>query len=392
MDDADEAEPARPEKAGRGGPLQRVAAIAIGTVLALLGAELVMHVPGLPLPRDLSTYLFQCYYPSYEPDRILFENERLYINLHKPNFQAKCHWNGYSWRHRSDAWGGRNPESWSKVDVVLLGDSMIYGHGVEEEDTMAHKLRERLGVRVANLAVMGDSVPQYMARLRNFALPLRPRVVFVFLFGGNDISDLIQTRPPRMMRRFISRGDAPEAGIFPRDLLLGSVPSKTGFGQLVEHQALLYRTARFYLLKGEKKPAPMVASDFPEDTAPPNGPPPGDLRPRERLAIRYLEAALTLMRDSAKAANTELVLVFLPGLSQGDSREDRLVFNQARLQASELGLHFLDATPVQYANGHPIPGARLAYDGHLSPSGHTALAALLADYIERNRLLAEEPR
>ena len=45
------------------------------------------------------------------------------------------------------------------------------------------------------------------------------------------------------------------------------------------------------------------------------------------------------------------------------------------------------ATPVQYQDGRPVPGARLEYDGHLSEAGHRRLAALLADYIKRCGLL-----
>jgi lysophospholipase L1-like esterase len=369
---------------------QRAAAVIVGAALALIGAELMLRIPGLPLPRDLSTYLYQCYFPEYEPAKILFQSEPLYINLHKPNYDARCHWNGYNWRHRSDAWGGRNPETWAKVDVALIGDSMVYGHGVEEEQTAAHFLREELGVKVANLGVMGDSLPQYLARLRNFALPLEPRVVFVFTFGGNDFSDILHVRTRKMMQDFVDRGSALEVNVLPRDALLGAPPpGSSSLARAIEHRALVYRTLRFFLLKSEqaRMPVPPGSADVPERAPSPTGPPPGDLSPDERLALRYFEAALRLMRDSAKRAGTELVIVYLPGLSQPDAREDRLVFHHAERSAKELGLRFLDASPVQYQGGRPVPGARLEYDGHLSEAGHRRLAALLADYIKRYGLL-----
>jgi lysophospholipase L1-like esterase len=369
---------------------QRAGAVVMGAALALLGAELILRIPGLPMPRDLSTYLFQCYFPEYEPAKILFQSEPLYINLHKPNYDARCHWNGYTWRHRTDAWGGRNPETWSKVDIALIGDSMIYGHGVEEEQTAAHFLRERLSAKVANLGVMGDSLPQYLARLRNFALPLQPRVVFVLTFGGNDFSDILQVRTQKMLQDFVDHGTALETNILPRDALLGAPPpGSSSFGRALEHQALVYRTLRFFLLKSEQARMPVApqSPDVPSRAPSPTGPQPANLSSDERLAFRYFEAAFKLMRDSAKRAGTELVIVYLPALSQPDAREDRLVFHHARRSAKELGLRFVDATPVQYQDGRPVPGARLEYDGHLSEAGHRRLAALLADFVEANGLL-----
>src|SRR5215467_7764816 len=46
----------------------------------------------------------------------------------------------YYWHHKTDAMGFRNPADRTQASIVLLGDSMVYGHGVEETSTIRHHL------------------------------------------------------------------------------------------------------------------------------------------------------------------------------------------------------------------------------------------------------------
>src|SRR5207245_5469937 len=64
--------------------------------------------------------------------------------------------NGYVWHHQTDALGFRNASLHIPADVVLLGDSLVYGQGVDFEDTLGNRLEERSGLRVVNLGLQGD--------------------------------------------------------------------------------------------------------------------------------------------------------------------------------------------------------------------------------------------
>jgi lysophospholipase L1-like esterase len=373
----------------RRGLRNRALAVAFGTALGVASFEVLLRIVGFPLPLDLGTYLFQCYTSDYEGNKILFESRPLYINLHKPNFEARCYWNGHAWKHDTDAWGGRNPQTWPRVDVALLGDSIIYGHGVEEEQTVAHFLRARLGKRVTNLAMMGDSFPQYLARLRNFALPLWPKLIIVIVFS-NDIDDVVHTRSPEMIRRFLASGVAPEANVLPREVLLADAPRNTGgwFAALA-HEFLTLRTLDFSWKKWRyglnvSAPPPEVPASVPNAPAEPPA-----LTSEERLAVAYSRAALASMKSAADQQGSRLAVAFVPGLTDPTLRNDTLTFFYTRELCADLNLPFLDASSILVNHdGQRVAGAQLENDGHLSELGHRRLAALVARFIDERQLLA----
>ena len=48
----------------------------------------------------------------------------------------RAYWQGHWWRHSANAAGFRGALV-DQADAVFLGDSMIYGHGVEDEETVS---------------------------------------------------------------------------------------------------------------------------------------------------------------------------------------------------------------------------------------------------------------
>jgi hypothetical protein len=49
----------------------------------------------------------------------------------KPNYTTTAYYNRYEWKHKTDSLGFRNPVERRRADIVLLGDSFIYGQGVD---------------------------------------------------------------------------------------------------------------------------------------------------------------------------------------------------------------------------------------------------------------------
>jgi hypothetical protein len=64
----------------------------------------------------------------------------------------------------------------SRIDLLTIGCSFSWGHGVENEDTFTEGLRGRLGVRVANFA-MGSYGSVHSLLLLRRHLDLRPRLI-----------------------------------------------------------------------------------------------------------------------------------------------------------------------------------------------------------------------
>jgi lysophospholipase L1-like esterase len=75
----------------------------------------------------------------------------------------------------------------SREHVLLLGDSIVYGWGVGPSEHLGARLQARMpGVQVLNGAVSGWSIDQYYLYLRRIVDQVKPKVVVVGLFTGND--------------------------------------------------------------------------------------------------------------------------------------------------------------------------------------------------------------
>ena len=144
------------------------------------------HFP-LTLPQALANYLTTPYHTG--PSGIYRWAPELRTTLMHPNHERTIDFNGYRWHHKTDSRGFRNPVEPLTASIVLLGDSIVYGHGVEEVSTIRHHLESFLGYSVANLGIQGSSIHNEYQVLRTFGLGLRPRYVFLF-FLANDIDDL----------------------------------------------------------------------------------------------------------------------------------------------------------------------------------------------------------
>ena len=86
------------------------------------------------LPHALANHLTTPYHTG--PSGIYRWAPELRTTLMHPNHERMIYFNGYRWRHKTDSRGFRNPVETLTASVVLLGDSIVYGHGVEEVSTI----------------------------------------------------------------------------------------------------------------------------------------------------------------------------------------------------------------------------------------------------------------
>jgi hypothetical protein len=96
----------------------------------------------------------------------------------RPSFRRRMYWNGHWWTHETNA-GAYRGERLERADVVILGDSMIYGHGVEAAQTVPARFAALTGSATANLGQQGTSLVQSLLILLEKGAPLRPRLVLV---------------------------------------------------------------------------------------------------------------------------------------------------------------------------------------------------------------------
>jgi len=369
-------------------------ALLFGVVVALVLAEVTIRaLPAETLKVRLSNVLFTCYQPEL-PERYIYAHA-LAINqaVHQPKLRTECSYNGYFWQHQSDAFGWRNPETWEKVDVVLLGDSMIYGHGVEEHQTVAHFLRQELGARVANEGMMGNCPVDYLAIYRNFSLPLRPKATVMFVYF-NDLDDL-HGLPPEPLDRFADTGELPQARRYRREDLLSTLTyPDVPLWQRWLGRSRLYSLLRYYV--PALRAAPRLRTADPGALRPLEGPDPaadlasvdfrGDPEAWFGPELGVTRRIIATMARSAAAQDSVLVVAYLPGQRTAELLEDVRIPAYLAQFAEEAGVPFFWAGGEigNPAGTGPLPGTRLAHDGHLTELGHRLLAHDLARFLRRH--------
>lgn len=88
-----------------------------------------------------------------------------------------------------DALGFRNRAVPSRVDIVAIGDSMTYGVSAPRDSSWPQQLGVLLGEQVYNMGLGGFGPLQYLHLAKSMAPALKPRLLIVGFYFGNDIMD-----------------------------------------------------------------------------------------------------------------------------------------------------------------------------------------------------------
>ncbi len=84
----------------------------------------------------------------------------------------------------NQSWEIKNYPSAMNGPVVMFGDSLVEGVGATFGNTLPEQLGKKIGVKIVNYGVSGDTTRDGLARLDE-ALLVKPKVAIVLL-GGND--------------------------------------------------------------------------------------------------------------------------------------------------------------------------------------------------------------
>jgi lysophospholipase L1-like esterase len=264
-----------------------------------------------------------------------------------------------------DDWGFRNRDVPEQADIVTLGDSQTYGVGAPAHHSWPAQLAALTGRRVYNLALGGYSPVQYGELLETHALKLRPAVVVVGFYFGNDLWDAHQIVYSLKHWTSLRRPDLPEVSQNPFKL---SQPKKF-LSQLrawLARHSVVYRLATstvlgLYARQLEFEARDDVGSDIVPFQSPVNG---------------------------VRTAFTPLARLEAENLDHANVREGlRLSLNRLK-QMGELcrkaGVHLLVAL---------IPTKERVYEpwiaGRTDLGEHEALSTLLRNEHEANRQLRQ---
>jgi hypothetical protein len=348
------------------------AALAAGAILAVLIAlELTLRWWPTLLGQDFANGAKSRY--TNGPGGIYYTDRNLRMNFMLPNHRAVMYYNGYVWQHETDRLGFRNRPLHVPADVVLLGDSVVYGHGVEFEDTVGSYLEARTRLRVANLGRQGDCAWQVAYLLTEYLPLFRPRAV-VQVFTPNDIDDLYTYLTDEQMEAFIAqpfdritypaRMD-PAPIIARREQRARERP----LGKWARDELYVMKMFRWieFRYKQVRRAAGVAMAEAARprkdrvDLAQANADP-------RSLGWRYTEHALAYMKDLSDKAGATFIMA-----PHAQGRHAEIL----RSIAARHGIAFVDTARL-YAGPSFLPN-----DGHFTPHGARTMAELIAAELER---------
>ncbi len=182
----------RPSKGRRF--LFRIASVVFALILATVVAELALRIFTNALLGEKRTTVFYDRYNT-TPRGMYFYDLQTGMNFMWPSAEMTAYSHGYFWTHRTDARGFRNPPERQGTDILLLGDSLIYGHGLDDDETVTSILHKDYGYSAYNMARQGDCLYQQYVLTRLFLDEFTPQTILLFVFS-NDLVDLGKIRGP----------------------------------------------------------------------------------------------------------------------------------------------------------------------------------------------------
>jgi hypothetical protein len=258
-----------------------------------------------------------------------------------------------------------------RPDVVAIGCSFTWGHGVENEETFAARLGHELGVSVSNLAMGSYGTVQSLQMLRRNR-DLAPTLVIYAIVTDHLRRNVVPCAPSyhpfcldyshvtwgRDNRPMIAQ----PAGNGVRRAQLQAIAETTGLdpvtrfvhGMDVVRGRLTLQWGRTYEADAGK----------------------------QEEALDFLLAQLV---DTVQSMAARLLLVFIPTANAPPPAVlPRLV--------AERGVRFLDMTS-DFVREHKNPATSPLYipgDGHPSMAGHALIARRIADLVRAEQLLAPQ--
>jgi hypothetical protein len=319
----------------------------------------------------IGNYVFSRY--GTFPGAIYYREPELRLHAMWPEFETRAYYNGHFWTHQADARGFRNPPD-RATRILLLGDSMIYGHGAELEDTGGEVLHDRYGYETYNVSKQGDSLYQQYLKLRLYAEDLAPEHVILFVFK-NDIWDLGIYRSPEQIEAAteLGRDDYPQ---------IAERIEEMGRHRPTGISTWPAKIASLQLLGGSYESAKRAIEGWLQSDAPPTLV--EAILDDETLArgARYYDRIFADLVPRLRAQGTRLTIVHLDLFSiYGEDAQEEEARQRLTAMLSEVtarhGLPYLDTGEMVRS----CDGCLLERDGHFSVKGHARLARFLDENL-----------
>ncbi len=255
--------------------------------------------------------------------------------------------------------------------ILVLGDSYVWGYGVEESERFSQLLESSLNAEVINAGVSGYSTDQELLWYRTEGINYDVDLV-VLVFTGNDIGDNARNLVHSIYYKphFVQEGEQLRLSGYP-------VPRTGTEGRLIyslsQHSALaFFLTQRYFELRELYGQA---NRDFDDSPSSPSG-----------IAIEgeSFGLSVTLLDEIGNLAETngaKFMIVATDSWWNSPSDEPYSEFI-ATLKTEGFSVLDLESTDGFETDAMVIPN-----DGHWNVAGHEFVAEAINNFIHSNQLL-----
>ena len=305
-----------------------------------------------------------------------------------PNHEGKVERDGgsFSFTYTTDEHGFRNPSPWPRrAEIVVLGDSMAFGYGVDDDEAWTTLLAEQLPrTRIVNLGLIGGAPQQYLRIYETFGQALQPALVLFCLFPGNDVREAglfdkwvrAGSQGNYYVRRFLDDGNGGDGRPSFRDLLERSY--LVSFLREARKRAASRVQGRTITVAGRRQLqlVPALYADLDLHTDPNH--------PNFRLTLDAVEQTRALAEQNGSAFLVVLVPtkeeVYLPLLDA----EPPPATAPFAAQFDAVGIPYFDLTPGFRASARQGEGLFFEVDGHPNAAGYRLMADLVLQHLRDN--------
>ena len=113
----------------------------------------------------------------------------------------------------------------SAADIVMIGDSFTFGSIQNASNTFSARLEELTGLTTYNLGIGGIGLYEYLQLYRLFGASLKPRMVVMNIYEGNDLRDAVRYSNYKSGTGTPKRKKQPAGGLFASSYVLAFLKS-----------------------------------------------------------------------------------------------------------------------------------------------------------------------
>lgn len=98
----------------------------------------------------------------------------------------------------------KNLKTGAGKQVIVLGDSIASGYGVQETQSFVSVLRRQLGLPIVNRGISGDTTAAGLSRLQTDVIAAEPWLVIVELGGNDFLRRIPKTETEQNLRQIVT--------------------------------------------------------------------------------------------------------------------------------------------------------------------------------------------